>query len=109
MQPLELEDDLRHCDGESKRPIIDISKVHDGAKSLHSDNNSDAGSEAANAFMALIVSQSHVRANPSNVYQTIGLNDMHNENRLDSSTLAVKPKNTITFLDCGISDEEVSG
>ena len=57
MQLLELKDDVRHCDGGSERPTIDVSKLHVGAKSLHSDNNSDVGSETASGFFAPIVSQ----------------------------------------------------
>ena len=90
MQLLELEHELRQCGGESERATVDGSKVYNVAKKLELDNNSVAGSETAGGFMAPVVSQSDVRINPSNDYQTKCLNDMHNEKRFDFSTFTVK-------------------
>ena len=94
MQLLGLEHYLCQCGGGSERATVDGSKAHDVAKDLELDNNSVGGSEAASNFMAPMVSQSDVRTNLSNDNQTNDLNDMHNENRFDFSTLTVKAEKT---------------
>ena len=55
MQLLELEDELRQCGGESQRATVDGSKFPDIGKDLELDNNSVAGSEAVNGYMAPLV------------------------------------------------------
>ena len=94
MQRLELEQELRQCAGESQRATVDGFKVPDVGNVSELNNNSVAGSEAVSGFVALMVTQSDVRTKVSNDCQHNGLNDMHNENRFDFSTLTVKAKET---------------
>ena len=91
---MELEDQLHQCGGESERPIVCGSKSHDGAKHLELDNNSVAGSEAADGFMTTMVSKAEVRAQFPIDLQSAGLNVTNDNNRFNFRILTVKTEET---------------